>query len=230
MFQTKGGYKSHWPQVGNLVTWDQAHVTYFPPSSPRPAGGVRLARRRCHVNDSIPQTRATAQAGVPAGHPAAARPLEKAGGRGGLEAQHQSKRSSSDLSCHCPCQPFAHGWALREAGSPDTGLVLGPRGEARQNEGPETAPTANPDGPRFLRWGLELLGPGLEASRTHSSDADEPCASLTATDISALVWAAQAGRVDRDPGEDVGMRAGPATRMGPPATKQHKSPSSCTFR
>lgn len=28
---TKGGYKSHWPQVGNLVTWDQAHVTYFSP-------------------------------------------------------------------------------------------------------------------------------------------------------------------------------------------------------
>lgn len=68
----------------------------------------------------------------------------------------------------------------------------------------------------------------LEASHTHSSDGDEPRESLTAT-ISALVWVAWAGRVDQNPGEDVGMRAGPATRMGTPATKQRKSPPSCTF-
>lgn len=52
---TKGGYKSHWPQVGNLVTWDRAHVTYFSPSSPHSVGGVHPVRMCCHFNDSFPE-------------------------------------------------------------------------------------------------------------------------------------------------------------------------------
>lgn len=65
---TKGGYKSHWPQVGDLVTWDRAHVTYFSPNSPHSVGGVHPARMCCHFNDSFPQTGASAQTGMPAGH------------------------------------------------------------------------------------------------------------------------------------------------------------------
>lgn len=65
---TKGGYKSHWPQVGNLVTWDRAHVTYFSPNSPHSVGGVHPARMCCHFNDSFPQTGASAHMGMPAGH------------------------------------------------------------------------------------------------------------------------------------------------------------------
>lgn len=108
---TKGGYKSHWPQVGNLVTYDRAHVTYFSPNSPHSVGGVHPARMCCHFNDSVPQTGASAHIGMPAGH--GPRQLSPWTGRRGwalvMEMQLLGPELSLLLSAVC------HGWAWHKA-------------------------------------------------------------------------------------------------------------------
>lgn len=146
---TKGGYKSHWPQVGNRVTWDRAHVTYFSPNSPHSVGGVHPALLCCHFNDSFPRTGASAQMGAPAGHGRGSSARE-----GGVSGAAGMRRGSWAPSCCCSGRPCTEPVPLAHS-------VLELHGEV-----PEAAPTANSLLSPFFKKS-RAAGLGLKASRTH---------------------------------------------------------------